>query len=270
MFDSTLVTSLSGSLSGSLSRPLSGGGRFSPADLSGLTHLYDARDDSSIAVAAPFDWTGTPGGVAIGAGAFEYVDLRDSLLFEGRAADFLAMPSIITGPPFTVIAAVTPQPITLDGPVWSANRLDAGQANRWHTFGIVGGNWEIQSRAGPTIGTGGTAVAAAGFQVVSAEWSSTSARRIRVDAGAWESDATAVTPAGIDRNDIGKLRERTNDLTEWDGEIHRIAFFDRVLTDAEHDSMYAWMQLTMTHDFWRDSNGYVNRDSNGNPEIVKI
>ena len=241
--------------------------------LSGLIGRYDAKVSASVGAAPTRDWTNQAvAEIASGNGTIDYISQRNSLLFEGQSIDWYDLPSIVSAPPFTVIAGVTPQPqiaANQVGTIWSASNL--GTANRWFKLGTdAGGDYVVESRNGGTVSgmIGMDTPAGGNFEVIAGEFAADNSRRLKYNNTAWQTNADSVTVDAISRNHIARLEEQSNFIEGFRGEIHWILIYNRVLTDQEHTDIYNWGQRNSNYDIDRDSNGYAIRDSNGNVKLV--
>lgn len=241
---------------------------FSPSDISGLTHLYDATKPATV---SGEDWTGNPGGLATEAGSLDYVQQRKAFLYEAESGDRHSLATAVTSLPFTVIARVTPIPNNSanNGAFFSSSSV--GTANQYWSIGVESGVWVIRARFGANNHSAGTvAVVENGLPVtVAGEWASSTSRRIRVNGGAWEEDTNSAATTDVDQSFLGALLERTNELTVYNGEIHKLAIFNRVLTATEISQMEAWVTYTPTKFYDRAMNGSVTRDlATGKPMFI--
>ncbi len=247
--------SLTGRLTRGLSRPLSRGLSRSSASAStgipvtdGLVKLYDAAVPSSID--GSLNWTSqaTPSEVATANGTLkpmDYVQARSSMLYEAQTGDYHNVPNPRLTLPMTVIVAFTPNPGKLSDFSYPFSVSNNTSANNWHALGLNGGNFVVHSRNGNSPNDIVViAAAASGLHVLVGEWSASNARRGRVDNGSWVSSVVTVNPTGLAVNSLGTNWSGATQNSPFNGEIHRVAVYDRVLTDLEHTQVYNWMQIT--------------------------
>jgi hypothetical protein len=160
-----------------------------------------------------------------------------SRVFNNNTANFLSAGSAIASLPFTIAGWFKPADVSTAQVLWSTADT-AGDENYHMVQLLANATIEVRSRQGASSGASVTAgtVSVNTWTHVAAVLRANNTRQIYLNGTAATTDATALTPAGLDNFLFGKL-QRTTSALPFNGKLGQWAFWASELSGANITSL---------------------------------